>query len=67
MFNRETGLLVERNRSKDLAEAIETVLDDKDLREKIIENAYKLVKENFSVDKMVEKYVELYEQLMEVR
>ncbi len=65
VFNRETGLLVERNRSKDLAEAIETVLDDKDLREKIIENAYKLVKENFSVDKMVEKYVELYEQLME--
>ncbi len=67
VFNRETGILVERNRSKDLAEAIETVLDDKDLREKIIENAYKLVKENFSVDKMVEKYVELYEQLMEVR
>ncbi|WP_025209480.1 glycosyltransferase [Hippea sp. KM1] len=67
VFNRETGILVERNRPEDLAEAIEIVLDDRDLGEKIIENAYKLVKENFSVDKMVEKYVELYEQLMEVK
>jgi len=67
VFDRETGLLVERNRPEDLAEAIETVLDDRGLREKIIENAYKLVKENFSVDKMVEKYVKLYEKLMEVK
>ena len=67
VFDMETGLLVERNRSKDLAEAIETVLEDENLRKKITENAYKLVKENFSVDKMVEKYVELYEQLVEVK
>ena len=67
VFNKETGLLVKRNKPEDLAKAIEVVLDNGDLRKKIVENAYKLVNENFSVDKMVEKYVKLYKQLTEVK
>ncbi|AEA33312.1 glycosyltransferase family 4 protein [Hippea maritima] len=65
VFDKETGILVQRNNPEILAKAIETVLEDKDLRKKIVENAYRLVKENFSVDKMVEKYIKLYKELLE--
>ncbi len=67
VFNGETGSLVRRNNPEELAKAIETVLDDEDLRKRVVDNAYKLVKKNFSIDKMVESYVKLYNQLMEVK
>ncbi len=67
VFNGETGMLVERNNPVKLAKAIEEMLDNRNLRERLKENAYKLVKKNFSVDKMAESYVKLYNQLMEVK
>ena len=67
VFNGETGILVERDNPVKLARAIEELLDNRSLREKVVENAYKLVKKNFAIDKMVESYVKLYNQLMEVK
>jgi len=67
VFNRETGILVSRNNPEELARAIEEMLDDEELKKKVVIKAYKLVKRNFSLENMIDGYIKLYNQLMEVK
>ena len=65
--NNETGILVPKRDSVALAKAIERLYLDKKLRDKLIDKAYKRVKEKFSVEKMVKDYIMVYKELMEVK
>ncbi len=56
------GLLVEVKSPEKMAEAIENILDDKKLRERLKRNAYKKSK-IFDVDKMAESYEKIYASL----
>ncbi len=57
------GLLVEEKNPKALANAIERIISDEELREKIIENSQETVKE-FSPRTIAEKYCELYKNCL---
>jgi len=62
--NNQTGILVPPNNPEKLLEAINNVLDDKKLSEKISEEGYKFVVNNLTWGKLLPKYVEFYENLV---
>ena len=61
--NNETGVLVSPNDPQSLLEAINSLLEDKDKASKMAENAYDLIIENFTWDKLISKYVDFYKNL----
>jgi len=63
VLNNKTGFLVEPKNSEQLAEAIITLTKDRKLREKLGENGYNLVRENWSQEKMVNDLELIYNQL----
>ncbi|MDD2889218.1 MAG: glycosyltransferase family 4 protein [bacterium] len=56
----ETGLVVPEKDSKSLSEAIGKLLKDDSLSTKLAENGYNFVKQNFTLDKIAEKTLEVY-------
>lgn len=64
--NNETGLLVEQKNSVQLAESIIKLLEDKELREKLIKNAQQHVKNNFGWDIIVKKFKECYKKRLQI-
>jgi glycosyltransferase involved in cell wall biosynthesis len=64
ILNKETGILVPKRNPEKLADGIIKMIEDKALRETCTKNAYRMVKEKFTVDKMVEKYVKLYGEVV---
>lgn len=58
----ETGLLVQKDDKSGFVNAISRLLSDKDFAKRITENAYKAAVEKFDIDKMMEKYEELFNQ-----
>ncbi|MFA6305785.1 MAG: glycosyltransferase family 4 protein [Candidatus Gracilibacteria bacterium] len=59
----ETGILVEPENEKELAQALEKLITNEALREKMAKNGFLRLKENFSAKKMAEKYEKLYTEL----
>jgi glycosyltransferase involved in cell wall biosynthesis len=62
--NFKTGIVVEKRNPQKLAEGIITLLKNKELRESIVEEAYRKVKLKFTVPVMVNSYVELYREVL---
>ncbi|MGC8717251.1 MAG: glycosyltransferase family 4 protein [bacterium] len=60
----KSGILVPARDSRVLAEAIEALIVDSGLRERIGENGYKRFKEGFSISRMVERTNEIYKSLL---
>lgn len=60
----KTGLTVEPRNSKALSDAINKLLSDDELRKKLGIQARNRVVENFTVDKMNEKILKVYQELM---
>jgi len=60
-LNNETGLESENGNVQALADAINRLLKDDDLRKKIGENAALRVKENFTIEAIKEDLIKLYE------
>lgn len=60
----ETGILVPPKDVKNLAEAILELYRNKELRDKIGERGYVRYKEKFTVEKMVEKTLKIYEDIL---
>jgi len=56
----ETGLLSEQKKSDSLAEKIIKLLSDEQLRKKIKENGFKLVKENFNWEVISDRFLNIY-------
>ena len=59
----ETGLFCDSNNPEDIAEKIKMILDDENLRKKIIKNARELVEEKYNWNKIAEDYRRLYETI----
>jgi glycosyltransferase involved in cell wall biosynthesis len=64
--NNETGLLVPEKDSQALADAIEKVLKDEKLRNRLAENRYKYVRENFTLPKIAEKMANIYQKALKM-
>jgi glycosyltransferase involved in cell wall biosynthesis len=60
----ETGILVPPSNPQAFAEAILRVVKERELRERITESAYRLVKERFTVEPMVNSYLNLYGEVL---
>ena len=61
-----TGILIEPKNTKSLAEGLSKVLEDADLCRRLGENAYKKVKAEFSIEKNMDKLLEIYRKVLEV-
>lgn len=61
--NGKSGFVVEYKNGKYLVEALEKLLDNDELREKMAENAVNASK-NFSSERMADEYFELYKELL---
>jgi len=61
------GFLARREDSKDLAAKMGALLSDKRLRDRIGQNAYEYVKQHHNWDKLVNKYIDLYEEVTKNR
>jgi glycosyltransferase involved in cell wall biosynthesis len=61
--NGKSGLVVEYKNGEKLVLALETLLDDDELREKMAENAINASKK-FSSERMALEYLRLYEELL---
>jgi glycosyltransferase involved in cell wall biosynthesis len=60
----ETGLLVSPQSVEELRDAIATLMDDDDLRQQLGKAGRKRMKNEFSIDTMVDKHIELYEAVL---
>lgn len=60
-INNETGLTVEPCNVEELAKAINVLLTDEELRNKLGQNARKRVEELFDIEKIKDKYIKMYE------
>ena len=62
--NGETGLLVKRGNSGELADALLRLLSDKPLREKMGANGRRFVTENFTWDICAQKMLKIYREAL---
>jgi glycosyltransferase involved in cell wall biosynthesis len=63
----KTGFLHEHENSNELAQAIETLLENTEFAEKIAEAGYQSVKENFSQQKFAENIVNFYRRVLNLK
>jgi len=61
----ETGLLVKARDVEGLSQAVERLIEDEPLRRRMGEAGRERAKEQFAVESIVEKYLELYRALLE--
>jgi phosphatidylinositol alpha-1,6-mannosyltransferase len=64
--NGETGLLVKRGSSEELADALLKLLSDKALREKMGANGRRFVTENFTWDICAQKMLNVYREALAI-
>lgn len=60
LLDNKTGFLVNRSEPDELAEKLEILLDDDKLRIEMGRKGKERVREEFSIDKMVDQYISLY-------
>lgn len=60
--NQETGLFCEPNNPKSIAQPVKKILENKDLREKLIENGKKLVEEKYTWETITQKMEIIFKQ-----
>lgn len=63
----ETGILIRPASVDDLYVALKKVISNAALRKKLGENAQVFVRENYSIEKMVKSYRQIYEEVLEKR
>jgi glycosyltransferase involved in cell wall biosynthesis len=62
----ETGLLVPQKEIHELSIAIKKFIENQDLKEKIANNGYYMVKNNFSWEKIARDYIDCYERIKRI-
>ena len=62
--NKQTGLLFENNNAHDIAEKIETILDNTSYARQLGENAYKHVLKNFSTNVTINQLETFYDKVL---
>jgi glycosyltransferase involved in cell wall biosynthesis len=64
IINGETGLLARQKEPDSLAEKITKIFSDASLRRKLVENGYQMVEKNFSWDTISEKFIKIYQEVL---
>lgn len=67
VMDKKTGLLVPPKDIEKLTQAIIFMFENAERRKEMAENGYRLFKEKFTINKMVKKYEEIYEQVMNLK
>ncbi|MBI1937274.1 MAG: glycosyltransferase family 4 protein [Ignavibacteriales bacterium] len=62
--NNETGFILQNVDAQSLAEKINFAVENPELTQKIKKNAFDLVQEKFSIEKMLEEYEKLYSNVL---
>lgn len=65
--NNKTGLFCKSNNPKDIAEKIKILIKNKELRNKLIKNAKKMVKQVYNWDKISKQLIKVYENCISQR
>jgi glycosyltransferase involved in cell wall biosynthesis len=65
--DKETGILVEPSNVDDLYRGIKLLLEDVSLREEIVNNAKREIKERFSLERMISKVMQVYGEAIRQR
>jgi len=65
VIDRETGILVSTNDNDSLKEKIISLIENKYYRKKLGSNARMRIEEIFSIEKIAEKYIEIYESMLD--
>jgi glycosyltransferase involved in cell wall biosynthesis len=63
--NNETGLLCEPGNPEDIAKKIKILLTDKELYQELIDNSFKMAREEYDWDKISEKLRRLYAEAID--
>jgi glycosyltransferase involved in cell wall biosynthesis len=63
----KNGILFEEGNYEQLSSAIETILDNKQLKEKLGKNARQAIVKDYSMEITVSKYIELYTSLLTLK
>lgn len=63
--NGENGILVQPGKVNELKNALEKLINNKELREKMGEKSTKIVRENFTWDKIAQDYLRIYKEVKE--
>ncbi len=66
VIDRMNGFLVPPQDVRTLVQAIERLIDDKSLRDEFGKNARSFVEKNFAIEKIVDAYCRLYEEVLNV-
>ena len=66
VINGENGLICERNNAESLADALEKLLLNKDLRIQYGENGYKRFKSEFTLQSFEKRFVEILKEIVDV-
>jgi glycosyltransferase involved in cell wall biosynthesis len=62
--DRENGLFCQPGNPKDIADKIEALIKDKTLTQKLIQNGFKIIKEEYNWDKISERIKKLYAEII---
>lgn len=65
VINKQTGLLTDPDKPEKFVEACLSLLENKNMRESLVENAYTLVKEKFSNEAIALRFEAFYKQLIQ--
>lgn len=60
----ETGYLVQNEDINSVTTSLNRLISDKELRKKMGNNGYQLFKENFTIDQMYDKTLEVYKKAL---
>lgn len=60
IHNKENGILIKPGNIKSIKESIKIIISNKEYREKLSKNAYKTIKEQFNLEKYLEKLEKIY-------
>lgn len=66
IVDQENGLLFEENNYEELAEELVRVVQDANLRKRIGSSAYLSVVDHYSINKITDRYIDLYKQLLDI-
>lgn len=64
VMDKETGFLIKKSDPEELAERIDMLLNDPSLREKMGSHGLERIKNRFSIEMMVSKYMSIYSKLL---
>jgi glycosyltransferase involved in cell wall biosynthesis len=62
--NNETGLFCEPGNPKDIAKQLKKLIEDKNLRNKLILNAKEMVTKTYNWDRIGQKLIEVYKEIL---